>query len=177
MLTWRRYNEKVDMWSVGCIFAEMILGRPLFPGKNHIDQFCVITQLLGSPPPSVLENVTSPNTLEFIHSLPKRPRKPLSKLIPGTNAKAIALLEKLLQIDPDQRCSAAEGLESQYLAPYHDPNDEPESTETFDWSFSEASLPADVWKTVMYAEVLGYHESVGGSTQLTPQLDGMDLKQ
>jgi p38 MAP kinase len=87
------------------------------------------------------------------------------------------LLEKLLQIDPDQRCSAAEGLESQYLAPYHDPNDEPESTETFDWSFSEASLPADVWKTVMYAEVLGYHESVGGSTQLTPQLDGMDLKQ
>lgn len=61
MLTWRRYNEKVDMWSVGCIFAEMILGRPLFPGKNHIDQFCVITQLLGSPPASVLDNVTSPN--------------------------------------------------------------------------------------------------------------------
>ena len=61
MLTWRRYNEKVDIWSVGCIFAEMILGRPLFPGKNHIDQFCVITQLLGSPPASVMDNVTSPN--------------------------------------------------------------------------------------------------------------------
>jgi p38 MAP kinase len=61
MLTWRRYNEKVDTWSVGCIFAEMILGRPLFPGKNHIDQFCVITQLLGSPPARVIDNVTSPN--------------------------------------------------------------------------------------------------------------------
>lgn len=97
---------------------------------------------------------------------------------PGINfSLAIALLEKLLQIDPDQRCSATEGLESQYLAPYHDPNDEPESTEPFDWSFSEASLPADVWKTVIYAEVLGYHESVGGSTRLTPQFDGMDLKQ
>lgn len=61
MLTWRRYNEKVDIWSAGCIFAEMLLGRPIFPGKNHIDQFCVITQLLGSPPENVIANVTSPN--------------------------------------------------------------------------------------------------------------------
>lgn len=61
MLTWRRYNEKVDMWSVGCIFAEMLLGHPIFQGKNHIDQFCVITNTLGSPPPSVVANVTSQN--------------------------------------------------------------------------------------------------------------------
>jgi len=61
MLTWRRYTEKVDIWSAGCIFAEMLLGQPLFPGKNHIDQFCVITRLLGSPPASVVDNVTSPN--------------------------------------------------------------------------------------------------------------------
>lgn len=61
MLTWRRYNEKVDIWSAGCIFAEMLLGRPLFPGKNHIDQFCVITQLLGTPPENVVSHVTSPN--------------------------------------------------------------------------------------------------------------------
>ncbi|KAJ5195522.1 uncharacterized protein N7498_008960 [Penicillium cinerascens] len=175
MLTWRGYNEKVDIWSVGCIFAEMILGRPLFPGKNCADQFCVITRLLGSPPASVMDNMTSPNTLEFIRSLPKRPRKPLSKLIPDTNAKAIVLLENLLQIDPVQRCSAAEGLESQYLAPYHDPDDEPKSEKKFDWSLREANLPANVWRSIIYAEVLNYHESAGGSTQLTPQMDGMNL--
>ncbi|KAJ6163790.1 Mitogen-activated protein kinase HOG1 [Penicillium chrysogenum] len=50
MLSWRRYNEKVDIWSVGCIFAEMMLGRPLFPGKDRLDQFRVIVQVLGSPP-------------------------------------------------------------------------------------------------------------------------------
>lgn len=61
MLTWQKYSEKVDIWSAGCIFAEMILGRPLFPGKNHIDQFCVITQLLGSPPDNVIANVKSLN--------------------------------------------------------------------------------------------------------------------
>jgi len=61
MLIWRRYNEKVDIWSVGCIFAEMILGRPIFSGKDHVDQFCVITELLGSPPDNVIANVTSSN--------------------------------------------------------------------------------------------------------------------
>jgi p38 MAP kinase len=59
MLTWGRYNEKVDIWSAGCIFAEMILGRPIFPGKNHIDQFCVIVKQLGSPPDNVIANVAS----------------------------------------------------------------------------------------------------------------------
>lgn len=61
MLTWRRYNEKVDIWSAGCIFAEMILGKPLFPGKNHINQFMVITQMLGSPPENVIATITSEN--------------------------------------------------------------------------------------------------------------------
>lgn len=61
MLTWRRYNEKVDIWSAGCIFAEMIIGKPLFPGKNHINQFMVITQMLGSPPENVIANITSEN--------------------------------------------------------------------------------------------------------------------
>lgn len=61
MLTWKRYDEKVDIWSAGCILAEMILSRPLFPGKDHIDQFCVIKQLLGSPPEEMIENVASEN--------------------------------------------------------------------------------------------------------------------
>jgi p38 MAP kinase len=61
MLTWRRYNEKVDIWSAGCIFAEMMTGRPLFLGKNYIDQFLVITQLLGNPPDNVVTAITSQN--------------------------------------------------------------------------------------------------------------------
>lgn len=66
-------------------------------------------------------------------------------------------------------------MTSPYLAPYHDPSDEPIATESCDWSFLEADLPADAWKTVMYAEVLGYHETPGVSVGLTPQIDAMDL--
>lgn len=72
----------------------------------------------------------------------------------------------MLQFDPATRISAATALESPYLAPYHDPTDEPLATEPFDWAFLEADLPADVWKTIMYNEVLGFHEQMNqnGST-------------
>jgi p38 MAP kinase len=166
MLTWKRYSEKVDVWSAGCIFAEMILARPLFPGKDHIDQFCVITQLVGSPPEEMVANVANQNTLSFIRSLPKQTRKPLTTSIPSADGKAIPLLEKMLQIDPETRCSAEEALKEQYLAPYRDPSDEPVAEEEFDWGFLDADLPADVWKTVMYLEVLGYHESVVNSDDI-----------
>ncbi|KAJ5232983.1 hypothetical protein N7468_005939 [Penicillium chermesinum] len=169
MLTWRRYNAKVDIWSAGCIFGEMMLGKPLLPGKSHIDQFYTITQLLGSPPDELTANVTNTNTLDFIKSCPRRSRKPLSKLIPSADRRALQLLDSMLQYVPEKRCSAAEALESHYLAPYHDGEDEPVAEQRLDWSFLEADLPADVWKTVMYSEILGYLGDVSGLR--TPESD------
>ncbi|KAJ6012582.1 hypothetical protein N7522_002937 [Penicillium canescens] len=140
MLTWKRYNEKVDISSAGCIFAEMIIGRPLFLGKDHIDQYCEITELLGSPSEDIIANVSSESTLKFIRSLPKQARKPLITLIPTKNGNAVPLLEGMLQIDAEKRCSAEEALKSQYLAPYHDRHDEPAAAEKFNWDYCEAGL-------------------------------------
>lgn len=93
-----------------------------------------------------------------------------------TDAKpAAVLLEKLLQLDPEKRCSATEAMKTQYLAPYHDPDDEPTAAEKCDWSFLEADLSADVWKTIMYSEVLSFHEKSDDSTGTTPQISAMDL--
>lgn len=182
MLTWRQYDEKVDIWSVGCIFAEMLTGKPLFPGKNHVDQFCVITQVLGSPPEHVVKNISSFNTLKFIESLPERPRKSFDSILPDDNKKATALLDRLLQYDPQERISAAKALEAPYLASYHDPDDEPVAPLSFDWSVLEADLPVDSWKEIMYSEILGYHEQSTGSHGKTGDFyhmsgpyDGMDL--
>lgn len=76
----------------------------------------------------------------------------------------------MLQLDPDERITAADCLKSQYLEPYHDPDDEPSATEKCDWAFLEADLPADMWKTVMYSEVLRYHEKGSGSTSMATRL-------
>jgi p38 MAP kinase len=61
MLTWQKYDVEVDIWSAGCIFAEMLEGKPLFPGKDHVNQFSIITELLGSPPDDVLKTICSEN--------------------------------------------------------------------------------------------------------------------
>jgi p38 MAP kinase len=60
------------------------------------------------------------------------------------------LLEKMLVFDPRTRISAAEALEHPYLASYHDPSDEPIAETQFDWSFTEADLTVDEWKSRIY---------------------------
>ena len=63
---------------------------------------------------------------------------------------AIDLLEKMLVFDPRLRVRAGDALAHEYLAPYHDPSDEPVAEEKFDWSFNDADLPVDQWKIWMY---------------------------
>ena len=78
MLTWQKYDVAVDIWSTGCIFAEMLEGKPLFPGKDRkssscyspqvvfltatdVNQFSIITELLGTPPDDVISTIASEN--------------------------------------------------------------------------------------------------------------------
>ena len=80
----------------------------------------------------------------------------------------------MLVFDPKKRVQAGEALAHEYLAPYHDPTDEPVAEEKFDWSFNDADLPVDTWKIMMcdanlgpsssladpvirYSEILDYH--------------------
>lgn len=149
MLNWQKYNEKVDIWSAGCIFAEMIRGQPLFEGRDHIDQFYTITRILGNPSGEVVASIRNQNTLHIVQSLPLSESKPWVTLVPRANRQAIFLLEKMLQLNPQRRISASEALTSEYLAPFHDPSDEPTTTDMKDGSLQKAELPVDVWKTIL----------------------------
>lgn len=71
--------------------------------------------------------------------------------MPANFCAAIELLERMLVFDPRKRVKAGEALADPYLSPYHDPTDEPEAEEKFDWSFNDADLPVDTWKIMMYA--------------------------
>jgi p38 MAP kinase len=94
-------------------------------------------------------------TLRFVQSLPKRQRVPFSEKLRCNDESALDLLEKMLVFDPRKRINASECLSHEYVAPYHDPTDEPVAAEKFDWSFNDADLPVDTWKVMMYAEILG----------------------
>ncbi|ODV62790.1 mitogen-activated protein kinase HOG1 [Ascoidea rubescens DSM 1968] len=158
MLTWQKYDTEVDIWSTGCIFAEMVENKPLFPGRNHVDQFSIITELLGSPPQDVIDTICSENTLRFVKSLPKKsPIDLFERFNDKLSKDGIDLLSKMLVFDSRKRINATEGLSHVYLANYHDPDDEPEASERFDWKFNDADLPIDTWRLMMYNEIVDFN--------------------
>ncbi|KAI5644983.1 protein kinase domain-containing protein [Phthorimaea operculella] len=59
MLNWMHYNQTVDIWSVGCIMAELLTGRTLFPGTDHIHQLNLIMEVLGTPAPEFMQKISS----------------------------------------------------------------------------------------------------------------------
>lgn len=66
MLNWMHYNQTVDVWSVGCIMAELLTGRPLFPGTDHIHQLNLIIEILGTPNEDFMARITSDSARSYI---------------------------------------------------------------------------------------------------------------
>uniref|UniRef100_A0A183CJS4 Protein kinase domain-containing protein n=1 Tax=Globodera pallida TaxID=36090 RepID=A0A183CJS4_GLOPA len=128
------YDTKLDIWSVGAIFAELIMRRQLFPGRDAAMQIKMICSYLGTP-------------------APERVALPWSTILPKATPKALDLIEKMMQIAPWRRCSAEEALGHQYLDLYHDPDNEPHGTETigFDAEAIER-LEAEQLKEALMAE-------------------------
>ncbi|CAG8236097.1 unnamed protein product [Penicillium salamii] len=157
MLTWQKYTYAVDMWSVGCIMAEMILGRPLFPGKDHVHQFTLITEILGKPSEEVMKRVFSSSTLNFVQSLPDKEPVGLASVLGDVDPQALDLLEKMLKIDPYERITTADALKHPYVLTYQDSDDEPVCNKQLDWSLLDSELTPNEWKSSMYSEILDYH--------------------
>mmetsp|Transcript_36739 Transcript_36739/g.57713 ORF Transcript_36739/g.57713 Transcript_36739/m.57713 type:complete len:438 (-) Transcript_36739:139-1452(-) len=111
-----KYRCEPDMWSVGCIFAELLQHKPLFPGKGEIDQMLKIFKTLGSPTPQIWEGLNDlPNVAKT--NFPKQPFNYLRKTFPATflTESGYDLLNKMLTYDPKKRITAKEALEHPYF--------------------------------------------------------------
>jgi len=155
MLNWMHYNQTVDIWSVGCIMAELLTGRTLFPGTDHIHQLNLIMEILGTPHEEFMQKISSESARSYIQSLPPLRKKDFKDVFKGANPLAIDLLEKMLELDADKRITAEEALAHKYLAQYADPSDEPVSA-PYDESFEDMDLPVEKWKELVYREVIGF---------------------
>ena len=110
----RQYSVPVDMWSVGCIFAEMAQKRPLFLGDSEIDQLFKIFRVLGTPNDQVFPGVTS--LPDFKSTFPKWKPTGLARLVPNIDEVGLDLLSKMVCSDPAQRISAKAALNHPYFA-------------------------------------------------------------
>lgn len=96
MLSWKEYNQAIDIWSVGCIFAELLGRKPLFPGKDYLDQIHKIIDILGTPSPEDIEQVTQEKARRYLRSLPYKPKIPFSKLYPHANPLGTTIPQEFL---------------------------------------------------------------------------------
>ncbi|XP_021731390.1 cyclin-dependent kinase C-2-like [Chenopodium quinoa] len=109
-----KYGPAVDMWSVGCIFAELLHGKPVFPGKDEPEQINKIFELCGAPDEANWPGVTK--LPWYTNFKPNRPMKRrLREYFRHFDRHALELLERMLTLDPAQRISAKDALDAEYF--------------------------------------------------------------
>ncbi|KAF3961901.1 hypothetical protein CMV_013526 [Castanea mollissima] len=148
------YTAAIDVWSVGCIFMELMNRKPLFPGKDHVHQMRLLIELLGTPTESDLGFVRNEDARRYIRQLPSHPRQPLAAVFSHVHPLAIDLIEKMFTFDPTKRITVEEALAHPYLARLHDIADEPVCPKPFSFDFEQQPLGEEQMKDMIYQEAL-----------------------
>ncbi|XP_055749636.1 mitogen-activated protein kinase 15-like isoform X2 [Salvelinus fontinalis] len=121
-----RYTKGVDMWSIGCILGEMLLGKPLFPGTSTINQIEKIMSAIPHPSPEDVLSIRSEYGASVIQRMLLRPQVPLEDLLqPSVPPDALDLVCRLLVFNPDKRLTAEQALQHVYVSRFHNPDKEP----------------------------------------------------
>ncbi len=121
-----RYSKAVDMWSVGCILAELINGKALFPGKSTLNQIELILEVLGKPSYQDIKSIDSENALSIINSINIKNKRSFESFFKDQNPVTIDFLKKCLEFNPKKRISVEKALEHPFVAQFHDSGEEKE---------------------------------------------------
>ncbi|KAJ3348974.1 Mitogen-activated protein kinase [Kappamyces sp. JEL0680] len=145
MLSFKSYTKAIDMWSVGCIMAELLGGKPLFKGRDYVDQLNQILEVCGTPDDETLGRIGSERAQMYIRSLPKSPKKPFNTLFPNASPEA-------------RRISAEDALRHPWLEAYHEEDEELSHSEHFDFGFEKLSS-IDELRMLISKEIMEYKAS------------------
>lgn len=150
LLSFKEYTNAMDVWSVGCILAEVIRRKPLFPGRDFNDQLGRIIHCLGKPTEEDMEFISSKDAKEYIRRFPDHEGVPFAQLFPNISPAGVDLLERMLTFSPDKRISVEDALSHPFFEMLHDPHDEPQAEFTFDVSYDQLPSQVDQLKGMLW---------------------------
>lgn len=157
LLNYDHTDYAMDIWSVGCIFAELLLRQPLLPGKSTLNQLSIIVQTLGSPTSEDLRACKNPKALRYMKALPHvDPIRWESKFRNATRDE-IDLLKQMLFWDPTKRITAEDALEHHYFNDLHDNLDEPMTYPMDEFEFEKRNIRISELKNLLWKEYKKYH--------------------
>ncbi|XP_026386850.1 mitogen-activated protein kinase 9-like isoform X2 [Papaver somniferum] len=166
-----KYTPAIDIWSIGCIFAELLTGKPLFPGKNVVHQLDLMTDLLGIPSTESVARIRNEKARRYLSGMWKKPPVPFTQKFPKVDPLALNLLERLLAFDPKDRPSAEEALADPYFHGLANVDREPSTQpiSKFEFEFERRKLSKEDVRELIYREILEYHPQM-----LQEYLNGAD---
>ncbi|CAH2063497.1 unnamed protein product [Thlaspi arvense] len=150
------YTTAIDIWSVGCVFYEMVTREPLFPGKDQIHMLRLQMEAIGSPSEDDLRSFNE-NAKRYFREVPFIPSRYLGANIGNAPFTAIDLMEKMLKFDPRKRISAEEALAHRYFDSMYKPNHEPVFAKPFTFDLEERPYTVEQVKELIYCEGLAFN--------------------
>ncbi|KAL5125789.1 Mitogen-activated protein kinase 20 [Glycine soja] len=154
-----RYTPAIDIWSIGCIFAEVLIGKPLFPGKNVVHQLDLMTDLLGTPSLDAISKVRNDKARRYLTSMRKKQPIPFAQKFPNADPLALQLLERLLAFDPKDRPTAEEALADPYFKGLSKIEREPscQPITKMEFEFERRRVTKEEIGELIFREILEYH--------------------
>ncbi|XP_042060671.1 mitogen-activated protein kinase 19-like isoform X1 [Salvia splendens] len=183
-----KYTPAIDIWSIGCIFAEVLAGKPLFPGKSVVHQLDLITDLLGTPSVDTISGVRNEKARKYLMDMRKKRSVPFTEKFPNAaDPSALKLLQRLLAFDPKDRPSAEEALADPYFKGLSKIEREPscQPISKMEFEFERRRLTKEDIRELIFREILEYHPQLlkdymarnGGTSFLYPSAVGQFKKQ
>ncbi|CAN6561183.1 unnamed protein product [Malus baccata var. baccata] len=153
-----KYTPAIDIWSIGCIFAEVLTGKPLFPGKSVIHQLDLITDLLGTPPLETISGVRNEKARKYLE-MQRKPPVPFTQKFPKADPLALRLLQRLLAFDPKDRPTAEQALADPYFKGLAKVEREPscQPISKMEFEFERRRVTKEDIRELIYREILEYH--------------------
>mmetsp|Transcript_131620 Transcript_131620/g.421061 ORF Transcript_131620/g.421061 Transcript_131620/m.421061 type:complete len:406 (+) Transcript_131620:114-1331(+) len=159
LCSWTDYSAAIDIWSIGCILAEMYLRKPLFPGHNTQLQLDLIINVLGSPSPEELLKIPNEKCRKFIRSLTRTVGVAFQEAFVEMSPMSQDLLSMTLRWDPEARVSVNDALRHPYLENLHCPEDEPirRPLDRSDFEFERRKMTAGGLREEIFRETMMYY--------------------
>ena len=156
MLSSHHYTKKIDVWSIGCAFAELLSKKFMFPGENYIAQIKLIIDVLGTQDVKDLDFISNSSAKNFVMQFQNIPKKNFSDILKCENPLAVDLVEKMLVFNPDKRYSIEDCLNHPYLKNMREGIEDPVFTGKINLDFDDKNITFSIFFVYLVKEVSSF---------------------